>query len=294
MRNAATITIVVGTVLSLAVAAASLPALGQAKTPRFPEYFTPDPELGQRLRGVNAGEPEDPPSITAFAFSNRLALTAALVSDSSPAFGYEHCAILTFSVANTSVPIARLPNAMVFLLDADRRQIYQLSLRDMRYSMDLAVAANETIRPPPPPVFVSAPPYEVRGTVGGENVNLVVQPQADYKAMGYAVGTFIRQFRLRKENKRRERLRDAVHALMEFEEQNTFDGDRPLIAGEERSGTIEFASHTPIRGPLHILLFVTDVQTGEQEMITLRFQGFPVPFSPEEPGMRSKEPRRRP
>lgn len=190
---------------------------------------------------------------------------------------------------------AFLPDdAKFFVLDGNGEQLRRETLDQIKYGVQLYVAQNwrDGVYPPPTP-----PPPSERYTIstdssgnynvtpwGGGNYNITgnsqststVTEQPDYSQqagymLGYSVGTAIRRHRDKNYDKK---LLSQSEQVIASWDKTYFQGSSPVIPGENRGGSILYWSKPgrSATGPFKVMLFLTNPDTGKQELVTFKFQ----------------------
>jgi PDZ domain-containing protein len=185
-------------------------------------------------------------------------------------------------------------DAKFFILDGNGQQLNRETLDQIKYGVQLYVAQNwrDGVYPPPTP-----PPPTERYTIGtdtsgnytvtpwGENnYNIsgtsqstsTVTAQPDYSQqagymLGYSIGTAIR--RHRDKNYDKKLLAQAQQVIGSWD-RTYFQANSPLIPGENRQGDILYWSRPggSAVGPFKLMLFLTNPDTGKQEVVSFKFQ----------------------
>jgi hypothetical protein len=164
--------------------------------------------------------------------------------------------------------------------------LQHITLDQIKYSIQLAVAQNmrSTSAPPPPPPTQRQ--YTISGTENGNytlnalgggmatmssttSTNYTVTPQPDYNRLGYSLGWAIAQQRNRKHDKKL--IEEAEKTLAGWNAMY-LKTDSPVIPGENRIGGIVYWSEQGAKGPFRVVLFITDPTTKKDQTITFDFQ----------------------
>lgn len=233
-------------------------------------------------------QPADAMGVEQPIFDGRAIVMAAI----SPFNGESVNVYVRFSSDNSSA--FQADSAKFFVLDGNGEQLSRETLDQIKYGVQLYVARNwrDGVYPPPTP----PPPAEgytistdTSGNYtvtpwGGGNYNVsgdsqstsTVTEQPDYSQqagymLGYSIGTAIRRHRDKNYDKK---LLSQAQQVIASWDKTYFQADSPVIPGENRGGYILYWSRPGVStvGPFKLMLFLTNPNTGKQELVTFKFQ----------------------
>ncbi len=225
-------------------------------------------------------EAKMPSGVSQLILDGHAGITALLAQDNAQRV------FLRLAVFNPEVTLLKLDGAKFFVLDGQRQQLHHVTLPEIQYSIEMAVAQNThsgSYTPPPPPSPQRQ--YVITGTENGSYTlnnfgsmatmsgtstsTYTVTPQPDYNQLGYSLGLAIRQMRDRKHDKKL--VQEAQQSLNQWNS-IYLKTDSPLIRGENRNGVLTYWSAQGVKGPFRVVLFVTDPATGKDQAVTFDFQ----------------------
>jgi len=220
-----------------------------------------------------------PPAVSQFILEGHASVSAVLSQDNPQRV------FLWLQFYNNDVPMLSLDEVKFFVLDGQRQQLHRVTLDEIHYSIQMAVAQNMRSGPVPPPP-PSQRQYRITGTENGNytlqdmgggtttatstsSSTYTVSPQPDYNELGYSLGAAIRQWRDRKHDQ--EVVQEAQQTVNQWDAAY-LKTQTPMIQGENRTGAITFWSAQGAKGPFKVVLFVTDPTTKEDQPVTFEFR----------------------
>jgi len=225
-----------------------------------------------------------PPAVGQSIFNGKGQIMVALFQSEQ----HPNHAFIQLSIYSKDAPSFVADDLKFFVLDGTGQQLRHVSLDEIKYGIQLAVAQNwkgGNYPPPPPP---SQPrQYTISGVQNGNytitnlgggmgsisgtsNSTYTVTQQPDYNQLGYSLGLAIRKYRDTKSNQRL--LEQGKEAIASWEGPY-FKSQSPILPGETRNGEIMYWTGTDRRPqpPFRVVLFLTDPGTQKEELITFAF-----------------------
>ncbi len=230
-------------------------------------------------------ESKAPPAVGQFIFGGDAQVTANLFQvEQRP--NQVFLQIFTFS-SKDAIPFL-VDDMKFFVLDGTGQQLRHVSLDEIKYGIQLAVAQNlrgGNYPPPPPPSTqrqytisgMQNGNYTITnlgggmGSVSGSSTSTyTVTQQPDYNQLGYSLGLAIRKYADAKSNQKV--LEQGKQAIASWEGPY-FRSQSPVLPGETRSGEIMYwtGSERRPQPPYRVVLFLTDPRTQKEEQLTFAF-----------------------
>jgi membrane-associated protease RseP (regulator of RpoE activity) len=225
-----------------------------------------------------------PPAVAQAIFGSSASVTASVFQTDQ----YPNHAFLVVYVYSKDAPSFLADDMKFFVLDGTGQQLRHVSLDEIKYGIQLAVAQNwkgGNYPPPPPPspqrqYTISGMEngnYTITNMGGGmgsisgtSSSTYTVTQQPDYNQLGYSLGLAIRQYRDAKADKKL--LEQAKQSIASWEGPY-FKSQSPIVPGENRGGEIMYwtgSSRKP-QPPFRVVLFLTDPRTQKEEHVTFAF-----------------------
>ncbi len=178
-----------------------------------------------------------------------------------------------------------LNDAKFFVLDSQHQQLHRVTMDEIKYALELSVAQNSrgSTYPAPPPA--SPRQYTITGTESGSYTitdlgagmtvasgtstsTYTVTPQPDYNQLGYSLGLAIRKHLDKKHNEKVLKQAQQQYANIYS---NYFHSEMPVIAGERRTGGINYYGANTLGASLRVVLFLTDPATKKDVTVSFDF-----------------------
>lgn len=225
-----------------------------------------------------------PPAVSQFIFGGSAAIAATLFQSEQ----YPNDAVLGVYLSSKDAPSFAVDDTKFFVLDGTGQQLRHVSLEEIKYGIQLALAQNwkgGNYPAPPPPSQqrqytisgVENGNYTITnlgggiGSVSGTSVSTyTVTQQPDYNQLGYSFGLAIRKYRDAKSDKK---LLEQAKQASDSWEGPYFKSQSPIVPGENRVGQIMYwtGSNRRPQTPFRVVLFVTDPRSRKEEQVTFAF-----------------------
>jgi hypothetical protein len=240
------------------------------------------------IRGkVYPADTKRPPAVSQFIFDGHALITAAVSQMSSQ----QQSVMLWLILTNVDASMIPVDDSKFFVLDGEGQQLRQLSLNEVKYSIQAWLAqtwhgGNYPPPSPPPPRHsyvitgtengnYTFTKMGVIGTVSGSSSGTyTVQEQPDYNQagymLGYSIASALRQHADRKHN---EQVTQQAQQTLSQWDAVYFRSQSPVIPAENRSGGILYwtGSARQATGPFRVVLFLIDPTSSKQEITQFQF-----------------------